>query len=226
LEKGLIREEQRKELRARNSKIKALIKDKDEDYYYEDVDDVKLVLKDKRIYIPESLRETTLNWYHFYLNHPGGDRLGNTIKETCYWKGLSNQAKQFVKTCQVCQQHKKKRKYGHVPAKKSIEDLVPWRTVHIDLIGPYTVTAKQLQPGGETKEVDPRLTAMTMVEIVQVPYYSIEDVKNDEQDYIDKSSARISRLFEQTWLSRYPRPREVICDNGSEFKLHFMTLLY
>ena len=70
--------------------------------------------------------------------------------------------------------------------------------------------------------VDP---ATGWFEIVQVPYYSIEDVKNDDQDYIDKSSARISRLFEQTWLSRYPRPREVICDNGSEFKLHFMTLL-
>ena len=133
LEKELIREEQRKELRLRNSKLKALIEDKDKDYYYKDVDGVKLVLKDKRIYIPESLRETNLNWYHYYLNHPGGDRLGNTIKETCYWKGLSNEAKQFVKTCQVCQQHKKKRRYGHVPA-KSIDNLVPWRTVNGPLV--------------------------------------------------------------------------------------------
>ena len=29
----------------------------------------------------------------------------------------------------------------------------------------------------------------------------------------------------KTWLIRYPWPRKVICDNGSEFKLHFMTLL-
>ena len=49
---------------------------------------------------------------------------------------------------------------------------------------------------------------MTMVDpatgwfkIVEVPYYSIEDIKNNEQNYIDKGSARISRLFEQTWLS-------------------------
>jgi hypothetical protein len=156
------------------------------------------------------MRETTLNWYHHYLNHPGGDRLGNTIKETCYWKGLSNQAKQYVRTCKVCQQYKNKRKYGHVPA-KTIEDLVPWRTVHIDLIGPYTITVKQTQPGGEIKEIELKLTAMTMVdpatgwfEIVEVPYYSIEDVKKDEQNYIDKSSARISKLFNQTWLSHYP----------------------
>jgi transposase InsO family protein len=178
-----------------------------------------------------TMRKSILNWYHYMLNHPGGDRLGNTIKQNCYWKGLSNQAKQYVKTCQVCQQHKRKRKYGHVPA-KTIQDLVPWRTVHIDLIGPYSITAKQSQTEGKIKEIELELTAMTMVdpasgwfEIIEVPYYNIDDVKNNENNYIDKSSARISKLFDQAWLSRYPRPREVIFDNGSEFKMHFMALL-
>ena len=115
---------------------------------------------------------------------------------------------------------------------KTIEDLVLLRTVHTDLIGPYAITAKQIQLGGEIKEIKLKLTVMTMVdsatgwfEIVEVPYYSIEDVEKDEQNYIDKSSARISRLFNQTWLSCYPRPKEIIFDNGSEFKMHFMTLL-
>ena len=98
------------------------------------------------------MRETTFNWYHHYLNHPGGDRLANTIKQNCYWKGLSNQAKQFMKTCKICQQHKRKRKYGHVLI-KTIDDLIPWRTMHTDLIGSYSITAKQTQPSGETKEV-------------------------------------------------------------------------
>ena len=74
-----------------------------------------------KVYVPETLRESTLHWYHHYLNHPGGDHLGNTIKETCYWKGLSSQAKQFVKTCKVCQQYKNKRKYGKLSA-KTIKD--------------------------------------------------------------------------------------------------------
>ena len=231
LEKDLIRVEQGKELSRTKSKLKSLIRDKESGYYLDEVDGVQLIMHDKRIYIPESLRESALNWYHHYLNHPGGDRLGNTIRQTCYWKGLSNQAKQHVKTCKVCQQHKKKRKYGLLPAKK-IEELVPWETVHIDLIGPYSVTAKQIQPGGSIKEVELTLTAMTMVdpatgwfEITEVPYYSIEDVKRDENQYIDKSSARISQLFEQAWLGRYPRPKQVIFDNGSEFKMHFVTLL-
>ena len=231
LEKDLIRVEQGKELSRTKSKLKSLMKDKESGHYFDEVDGVKLIMHDKRIYIPESLRESALNWYHHYLNHPGGDRLGNTIRQTCYWKGLSNQAKQHVKTCKVCQQHKKKRKYGLLPAKK-IEELVPWETVHIDLIGPYSVTAKQIQPGGSIKEVELTLIAMTMVdpatgwfEITEVPYYSIEDVKRDENQYIDKSSARISQLFEQAWLGRYPRPKQVIFDNGSEFKMHFVTLL-
>ena len=70
--------------------------------------------------------------------------------------------------------------------------------------------------------VDP---ATRWFEIIEVPYYSIDDVKNNKDNYIDKSSARISKHFDQAWLSRYPRPREVIFDNGSKFKMHFMALL-
>ena len=63
-------------------------------------------------------------------------------------------------------------------------------------------------------------------ELVEVPNYIIQDLKNKTtKENIDKSSARISRLFDQVWLSRYPRPKEVIFDNGSEFKKDFVPLL-
>ena len=61
--------------------------------------------------------------------------------------------------------------------------------------------------------VDP---ATGWFEIVQVPNYYPE---KDNQKTFDKTSARISQL------ARYPRPREVIYDNGSEFKRHFEVLL-
>jgi hypothetical protein len=188
-------------------------------------------MKDKKIYVPELLRKSTLNWYHYYLNHPGGDRLGNTIKETCYWSGLQNQAKEFVKTCKVCQEYKNKRKYGHLPL-KDVGELTPWKEVHIDLIGPYTVATKQRQPGNILKEVELCLIAMTMVdpatglfEMVEVPYYDVKDIKKGNQDVIDKTSARISKLFNNVWLSRYPWPEKVIFDNGTEFKKDFVVLL-
>ena len=49
-----------------------------------------------------------------------------------------------------------------------------------------------------------------------------ESLKNDE--IFDKSSERIARLVNKTWLCRYPRCRYLIYDNGSEFKLHFEHL--
>jgi hypothetical protein len=74
-------------------------------------------------------------------------------------------------------------------------------------------------------EVDLYLTCMTFIdpatgwfEITQVPYYDLDQVKVQNQEYIDKTSARISQLFNNTWLSRYPRPKRVVFDNGSEFK--------
>ena len=39
------------------------------------------------------------------------------------------------------------------------------------------------------------------------------------------NSADAARIFYNTWLSRYPRPRRVIMDNGSEFKRDFKPLL-
>ena len=41
----------------------------------------------------------------------------------------------------------------------------------------------------------------------------------------DKSSARISQIFNSTWLARYPRPQKIIFDNGNEFKKDFLPLL-
>jgi transposase InsO family protein len=82
-----------------------------------------------------------------------------------------------------------------------------------------------------------RLLLMTMVdpatgwfEIAQVPVFDIVWKDNDSIDTrdksaLDKSSARISQLFNQVWLSRYPRPNKVVFDNGSEFKKNFVPLL-
>lgn len=42
---------------------------------------------------------------------------------------------------------------------------------------------------------------------------------------MDKSSARMSQLFDQVCLSQYPCPKRVLLDNGSELKLDFLQLL-
>ena len=63
------------------------------------------------------------------------------------------------------------------------------------------------------------LTAMTFIDPV-TGWFEIVEVPPD-----DKSSAHVSQLFNQTWLCRYPRPKRVRFDNGSEFKRDFIVLL-
>ena len=79
---------------------------------------------------------------------------------------------------------------------------------------------------GKTQRLDTKgvpitltLTAMTFID-PSTGWFEITEVPS-----IDKSSARISRLFNQTWLNRYPRPQKVRFDNGSEFNKDFIQLL-
>ena len=55
-------------------------------------------------------------------------------------------------------------------------------------------------------------------EIVEIPTYNLDEVMGSSYEYMDKSSAIVSQLFNNTWLCRYMRPSKVVFDNGSKFK--------
>ena len=118
----------------------------------------------------------------------------------------------------MCQSSLEKQ-YRHLPAKDASDEMEPWHTVHIDLIGPYDVKAKQNLPDNKIRDIDMKLVAMTMIdpttgwfEIAEVPY---EDI----------GSARLSLIFNKTWLARYPRPKKVVYDNATNLKKHFVELI-
>ena len=69
------------------------------------------------------------------------------------------------------------------------------------------------------------LTCMMMIDpatgcfdIGEIPAHDLNEVTGGNHEYLDKSSARVRQLFNDKWLSIYPRPRKVVFDNGSEFK--------
>ena len=68
---------------------------------------------------------------------------------------------------------------------------------------------------GTLKEREITLQAMTFIDPTS-SWFEIAEVPDT-----DKTSARISRLFDQVGLSRYPHPQKVLYDNGSEFKKNF-----
>ena len=64
-------------------------------------------------------------------------------------------------------------------------------------------------------------------EIIELPLASVNFKQEGEkvtEIIIDKSSTQVSCLFNKKWLSRYPRAKYIVYDNGSKFKLHFAVL--
>jgi hypothetical protein len=120
---------------------------------------------------------------------------------------------------------KRKLKYGHLPPKTVIT--VPWRALCVDLIGPYTLKDKD-----GTVIVFMALTiinpATSLIEVVELPLFrqlkSITVNSKESsivEEIFDKTSERIARLVNKTWLSRYPQCCYIVYDNRSEFKLNF-----
>ena len=68
--------------------------------------------------------------------------------------------------------------------------------------------------------IDP---AMGWFEITELPTYEIDGVTGSNDEYTGNSSDGTSRLFNNTWISRYPRPHKAVFGNGSKFKLDLRT---
>ena len=63
--------------------------------------------------------------------------------------------------------------------------------------------------------------ATVWFKIVNIRKFNLDEVTAGNNEFIDRSSASVNN----TWLFRYPHPRKVVFDNGSEFKRDFTTLL-
>ena len=54
------------------------------------------------IYVPASLANDLLAWFHVNLLHPGATRLVETVRQLFYIKGLDEKAQELVKKCPEC----------------------------------------------------------------------------------------------------------------------------
>jgi hypothetical protein len=71
---------------------------------------------------------------------------------------------------------------------KEAEEL-PWSRVNVDLIGPYIV---------RTPTATYTLRALTMIDPV-TGWFEVADIA-------DKNASTVMEAFNNTWLTRYPRP--------------------
>ena len=119
------------------------------------------------------------------------------------------QAELFTKTCKICQQFKNRKNiYGHLPP-NNIAELKLCDLVHVDLISTYSKSIIKQQPGGAIIQKNVSLTCMKMIypakgwsEIVDIPMFDLDEVTTGNEKYIYKSSVRVSKLFNNTWICR------------------------
>ena len=176
-----------------------------------------LAVRDGKIVVPACLQKDGTVWYHQALMHPGESRLELTIGQHFYWKGIRTTVKRVCHGCGVCQLQKPKTiKYGKLPEKNP--DVIPWHTVCIDLIGPYTVGEDYKDNKGNLVRNQTTLHAMTFIDPA-TGWFEIVEVKNKRADFI-------ANLFEQTWLNKYPWPTEVVMDRGKEFMAEVKEMLH
>jgi transposase InsO family protein len=151
------------------------------------------------IYLPANLLRNSVRWYHLALGHCGSTRLNDTMQMHFYHQRLRQVCEEEVGRCDICQRHKHVGR-GHGKAASREAPLLPWQEIAVDLIGPWT-----LQLGNHQL----RFSALTMIDTVT---NLVEAVRLD-----NKTAAHVAMHFENTWLSRYPRPEYVIHDQGGEF---------
>ena len=169
-----------------------------------------LITKQGKIVMPKSLQKRCVDWYHHSLCHPGMTRTEQTIRQHFTWKNLRGDVEKACKKCKVCQLTKLKSiKYGKLPAKTA--EAEPWDTLCVDLIGPYHFKSKH------KKNLDLVLHAVTMIDPA-TGWFEIIEIPN-------KESHTVAEAVEQTWLSRYPWPTQVILDRGTEFMKDFTRMI-
>lgn len=162
---------------------------------------------ERKIYVPVSLRDDLIKWYHEMLLHPGEARMKATVKQHFYWKGIDAAIESFVSTCDACQKNKitAPKKYGKIPMPNNII-VEPWDSVHVDMIGPWTVSFKITNT---SRTIQKEMKALTII-----------DQATGWVEFVPTTnflSAHVSYLFDTEWLCRYPRPKQCGFDNGGEF---------
>ena len=186
------------------------VKESQQQYGTLTVEGVELITFNNRIVVPKTLQGRIVAWYHEYLVHPGMDRQTKTMAQTLYWRGMEADVGRYVRTCHKCQLCKKtsSKKHGLLPEKEA-EPAIPWNRVNLDMIGPL----KCHQPDGTVLE----LRALTMIDPATGWFEVVDVPKIDSSHCMD--------AFDDTWLSRYPRPEFLGYDNGSEFKAIFKEMV-
>jgi transposase InsO family protein len=157
-----------------------------------------------KIFIPNSMLQPLVQWYHEITVHSTGmDRLEAIIRRHFFHPNLRDTVRTIVSNCPICPQVRTSARQAGQLAPRTAP-ILPWHEVHVDFIGPWNVEVNNQQMRFDALTcIDP---VTNLIEIIRLRGAKTAD------------NAR--RLFENHWLARYPRPAKIVHDHGPEFHGH------
>lgn len=197
-----------KDMQDDEADLETLIKDATSGYHLREFGDMQLVCysesdtktdEDWKIVLSEEAVKPSIKYFHQLFNHPGKNRLMQGMARY-YHPRLRELIEDYTKNCEVCQRYKvDNHNYGKLAARDV--RAAPWEQVDVDLIGPWKIKTGT----GKTYE----FLALTSIDrVTGLP----ELIRID-----NKTSQHVADKFNESWLSRYPRPFACCHDNGGEF---------
>jgi hypothetical protein len=141
-----------------------------------------------------------VKWYHLALDHCGVSRLADTLRIHFHHPQVQFVCEKEVGKCDPCQRLKRMgHKYVETTSREA--PLLSWQDVAVDLIGPWNISLGN-------QEI--KFSALTMIDMVS---HLVEVVR-----VTNETSTHVALHLENAWLARYPKPVNVIHDQGGEFR--------
>lgn len=150
---------------------------------------------DKKLVVPEGLRELAVQWNHDLpsAGHQGIARTKGRVKEKFMWHGLGKYVTNYVIGCDVCNRHKKSNRQGRCPLTE-YQAGAPMERVHLDFLGPLPKT--------------PRGNENILVMVDQFTKW-VECIPLPTQTAEETARAAVDQFF-----SRFGYPFQVFSDQG------------
>ena len=156
------------------------------------------------LYVPLSLRQPILSWFHTSAQHPGITKMYQSLRPLVYWSTLHADIISFVNSCHPCQLFKSTSKqYGLLVS--SLNSSTPFKNIAIDILGPFTFT----NIDEDDFENDESTYCLTIIDICTrwielIPLHRV-------------TALTVCSALDHQWLCRYPRPDTISSDQGVQF---------
>jgi hypothetical protein len=92
--------------------------------------------------IPRHLVPLCLRFHHDHMGHPGRERTTHNILQRFYWPNMLADIKAAVAHCSYCRRRKANYRVPSVPIQQYVPTPRPMARTHIDLTGPFPLTAR------------------------------------------------------------------------------------